>query len=116
MAQIFYEAVAEAVHRELSPNTLILVQPDSPYTCIGYHQDIEKEIDLDYIKETSLPVIRRSQGGGATYLNSDQIFYQIIYKNSRVLPKKVDSLFKKLLNVTAASYQELGVPADVSDQ
>ena len=112
MAQTFYEAVAEAVHRDMSPNTLILVQPDRPYACIGYHQDLEKEIDLDYIKESELPVIRRSQGGGATYLNSDQVFYQIIFKNSQALPKKVDSLFEKLLNITAASYRALGVPAE----
>ena len=78
-AQTFYEAVAEAIHRDLSPNTLILVQPNKPYACLGYHQDIEKEIDLNYIKETGLPIIRRSQGGGATYLNSDQVFYQIIH-------------------------------------
>ncbi|MCW4050420.1 MAG: lipoate--protein ligase family protein [Candidatus Bathyarchaeota archaeon] len=112
MAQTFYEAVAEAVHRDISPNTLVLVQPDSPYACIGYHQDLEKEIDLDYIKKTGLPVIRRSQGGGATYLNSDQVFYQIIFKNSQALPTKVDSLFEKLLNVTVASYRILGVPAE----
>jgi hypothetical protein len=65
-AQAFYEAVAEAVHRGVSPNTLILVQPASPYACIGYHQDLEREMDLDYVEEAGLPVIRRSQGGGAT--------------------------------------------------
>lgn len=112
MAQTFYEAIAEAVHRDMSPNTLILVQPDSPYACIGYHQDLVKEIDLDYIQETGLPVIRRSQGGGATYLNSDQVFYQIVFKNSQVLPIKVDELFEKLLNVTVSSYRRLGVPAE----
>jgi len=112
MAQTFYEAVAEAVHRDKSPNTLILVQPDSPYVCIGYHQDLEKEIDMSYIKEVGIPVIRRSQGGGATYLNSDQIFYQIIFKNAKVLPVKVDELFEKLLRVTVACYRRLGVPAE----
>ena len=112
MAQTYYEAVAEAVHRDMSPNTLILVQPDSPYACIGYHQDLEKEIDLKYIKESKLPVIRRSQGGGATYLNSDQVFYQIIFKNSKALPTKVDKLFENLLNVTVSSYRRLGVPAE----
>jgi lipoate-protein ligase A len=112
MAQTFYEAVAEAVHRDMSPNTLILVQPDSSYACVGYHQDLEKEIDLDYIKESGLPVIRRSQGGGATYLNSDQIFYQIVFKKSQALPTKVDELFEKLLNVTVSSYRRFGVPAE----
>jgi lipoate-protein ligase A len=112
MAQTFYEAIAEAIHRDISPNTLVLVQPDRPYACIGYHQDLEKEIDLDYIQETGLPIIRRSQGGGATYLNSDQVFYQIIFKNSKRLPKNIDQLFKKLLTVTTNTYKKLGVSAE----
>lgn len=112
VAQAFYEAVAEAVHRDLVPNTLIIVQPDSPYTCIGYHQDLEKEIDIEYINERDLPVIRRSQGGGATYLDQNQVFYQIVAKNSETLPRNVDKLFKKLLAVTVASYREMGVAAE----
>jgi lipoate-protein ligase A len=111
-AQTFYEAVAEAVHQGLSPNTLILVQPSEPYVCIGYHQDLRKEIDLDYIGSSGLPVIRRSQGGGATYLDSGQVFYQIIGKDSEVLPGNVDKLFEKLLGVTVEVYRELGVPAE----
>ena len=112
VAQAFYEAVAEAVHRDISPNTLILVQPDSPYACIGYHQSLEKEIDIEYIESEGLPVIRRSQGGGATYLDSGQVFYQIIAKNSPALPRNVDKLFEKLLAVTVESYRQLGVDAE----
>jgi len=78
VANTFYETVAEAVHRGISPNTLILLQPDSPYACLGYHQDLEKELDLEFCEEAGLPIIRRSQGGGATYLDRDQVFYQII--------------------------------------
>lgn len=111
VAQAFYEAVAEAVHLDLSPNTLILVQPNAPYACIGYHQDYEKEIDIDFIESEDLPVIRRSQGGGATYLDSNQVFYQIISKKTSALPRNVDKLFEKLLGVTVAGYQRLGVPA-----
>jgi len=111
-AQTFYEAVAEAVHRGLSPNTVILVQPSEPYTCIGYHQDLGKEIDLDYIRSSGLPVIRRSQGGGATYLDSGQVFYQIVGRDSEILPGNVDKLFEKLLEVTVEAYRELGVDAE----
>ena len=111
-AQTFYEAVAEAVHRSTSPNTLLLVQPAAPYACIGYHQDLEKEIDQEYVKKAGLPVIRRSQGGGATYLDNNQVFYQIVFRDSRALPKKVDTLFEKLLSVTVAGYRRLGIPAE----
>jgi lipoate-protein ligase A len=112
VAQTFYEAVAEAIHRGLSPNTLILLQPGSPYTCLGYHQDLEKEIDLDFCRQAGLPVIRRSQGGGATYLDRDQVFYQIVSKASEAVPRDVGEMFERLLSVTVETYRRLGVSAE----
>ncbi len=112
IAQTFYEAVAEAVHRGLSQNTLILLQPGSPYACLGYHQDLEKEIDLEFCQEAGLPVIRRSQGGGATYLDRDQVFYQIVSKGSEVIPRDVGEMFERLLSVTVETYRRLGVHAE----
>jgi lipoate-protein ligase A len=111
-AQAFYESVAEAVERGSSPNTLIMLQPGAPYACVGYHQDIEKELDLDYCHSVGLPVIRRSQGGGATYLDSSQVFYQIVAKDTSAYPTAVDAMFKKLLAVTVETYRRLGVPAE----
>ncbi|MBM3291104.1 hypothetical protein FJY84_00315 [Candidatus Bathyarchaeota archaeon] len=112
IAQTFYESIAETVENGLSPNTLILVIPSSAYACIGYHQDLEKEIDLQYTQKKKLPIIRRSQGGGATYLDSNQLFYQIISKQSQVIPTNIDKLFEKLLSVTVETYRSLGLSAD----
>ncbi|MBS7653404.1 MAG: biotin/lipoate A/B protein ligase family protein, partial [Candidatus Bathyarchaeia archaeon] len=111
VAQAFYEAVAEALHRGLVGNTLILLQPASPYVCVGYHQDLEREIDLDYCQKKGLPVIRRSQGGGATYLDSNQVFYQIVARDSPVVPRNIDEMFRRLLMVTVETYRRLGVDA-----
>jgi len=112
IAQTFYEAVAEAVEKDSSQNTLIMLQPGAPYACVGYHQDLEKEIDLDYCKSHGLPIIRRSQGGGATYLDGGQIFYQIVAKNTAAYPRSVDAMFQRLLAVTVETYRRLGVPAE----
>jgi lipoate-protein ligase A len=112
VAQTFYESVAEAVERGNSPNTLIMLQPGAPYACVGYHQDLEKEIDLDYCRSVGLPIIRRSQGGGATYLDGNQVFYQIVAKETTAYPKAVDAMFQRLLAVTVETYRRLGVPAE----
>jgi len=113
MAQGFYEAVARAVDEGSSPNTLILVSPSSPYVCIGYHQRLEEEIDLDYCRSQGLPVIRRGQGGGAVYLDSNQVFYQLVaHEDSPVIPKDVGELFRKCLAATVHVYRSLGLPAE----
>jgi lipoate-protein ligase A len=112
VAQTFYEAVAEAVDRGLSPNTIILAQPSDPYVCIGFHQEVEREIDLEYCRSRDLPIIRRSQGGGAVYLDSNQIFYQVVAKDqNETIPTRVEGLFERLLKVTVYVYRKLGLPA-----
>lgn len=111
IAQGFYEAVALAIDRGLASNTIILVQPSSPYVCIGYHQRLEEEIDLGYCRSRGLPIIRRYQGGGAVYLDSGQVFYQVIGHEGS-LPSRVEELFEKLLQVTVYVYRELGVEAE----
>jgi lipoate-protein ligase A len=104
--------VAEAVENGASPNTLIMLQPGAPYAYIGYHQDIEKELDLEYCRSAGLPVIRRSQCGGATFLDGGQVFYQIVAKKTNSYPTAVDAMFKKLITITIETYHRFGVPAE----
>ncbi len=112
-AQTFYEAVAMAVDRGLSPNTLVLCSPSSPYVCIGYHQDLEQEVDVEFCREAGLPIIRRGQGGGAVYLDSNQVFYQyVLRKESRLASGSVEDFFRRLLSVTVSVYRELGLNAE----
>ena len=113
MAQTFYEAVASEVDRGRSANTILLVQPSKPYVCVGFHQELEREVDVDYCRREDLAVIRRSQGGGATYLNGDQVFYQVVARRgSGVIPASVEDVFKRLLAVTVYVYRSLGLPAE----
>src|SRR4030067_2121018 len=81
-AQTLYEAVAAAVGRQLVPNTLILCYPTKPYVCIGFHQELEKEVDIEFCRRNNLTVIRRSQGGGAVYLDKGQQFYQVVARKN----------------------------------
>jgi lipoate-protein ligase A len=46
-SQTVYHAAAYAMTGD-RPDTVILVSPDQPYVCVGYHQDLEKEVDLAY--------------------------------------------------------------------
>jgi len=113
MAQTFYEAVGYLVDAGLSPNTIILCQPSAPYVCIGFHQRLEDEIDVEYCHSRGFPIIRRSQGGGATYLDGNQVFYQVVArKESKVVPLKIEKIFERFLAVTVFVYRRLGLAAE----
>ncbi len=110
--QIIYEAVAVARSKALVPDTLILCYPKSPLVCIGYHQELEKEVDHAYCKSQGIPVVRRILGGGAVYLDQGQLFYQVIVdKKSPKVPVSIKDFFRKLLEAPTKTYQDLGIPA-----
>ena len=89
---------------------MLFRSPDRPYVCIGYHQDLNKEIDLEYCRSRDLPVLRREVGGGATYLDGDQLFVQFIFHREN-LPRKVEEMYKVLIGPLVETYRTLGIEA-----
>ena len=57
-SQTVYHAAAYAFTPD-SPDTIILVNSNQPYVCIGYHQDLEKEVDVGACEARGLPILRR---------------------------------------------------------
>lgn len=110
--QSVYEAVAKAVTEKQVPNTLILIYPESPYVCIGIHQELEKEVNTTYCTEHNIPIVRRQTGGGAVYLDSLQQFYQVIIrKDDPAVPLGVEAFYKKFLQPTVQVYRAFDLPA-----
>ncbi len=108
-SQTVYHAVANALTAD-SPNTIILVGPSRPYVCIGYHQDLQKEVDVDYCRAHDLPVYRRQVGGGAVYLDANQVFIQWVFHDED-LPAALDARYALYIEPLVATYRALGVPA-----
>ena len=94
---------------EGSPDTIILVRRP-PYVCIGYHQDLEREVDLDYCREHGLPVARREVGGGAVYLDAGQLFVQWVF-HREALPASLEARFELYIRPLVETYAALGVAA-----
>ena len=91
-SQLIYHALPR-----LDMEGLILVAPAEPYVCIGYHQDVTQEVDLDYCQAHDIPVFRREVGGGAVYLDGNQLFYQVVlHKNNPLPPLHPPQPFDKL--------------------
>lgn len=108
-SQTLYHAVAYAMAADI-PDTILLVSSDQPYVCIGFHQDADKEVDLDYCREQGLPLLRREVGGGAVYLDSGQVFTQWIFQR-RHLPTDLGERFRLYVGPLVETYRALGVNA-----
>lgn len=80
-AQAFAESVAESVATGEVPNTLLVTTPAKPYVSLGFHQSFVEEIDPDFLRRRRVPVIRRVEGGGTTWLDPDQWFFQLVYRD-----------------------------------
>ena len=92
---------------------MILLSPGAPYVCIGYHQDAEQDVDLAYCRGHDIPVFRREVGGGAVYLDGDQLFWQlVIHKDNPLVPAGKDAFYRKFLEPPIEAYRALGIPAE----
>ncbi len=108
-SQTIYHAVGHAMTAD-APDTIILVAPEQPYVCIGYHQDLEREVDLDTCRSHGLPVARREVGGGAVYLDAGQLFSQWVFHRA-ALPASPEARFARYIQPLVETYQALGVAA-----
>lgn len=110
-SQTVYHAAARAMGLG-SPDTIILVSPAEPYVCIGFHQDARQEVDLAYCEAHGLPVIRREVGGGAVYLDGDQLFCQWVLHEEH-LPPELERQFELYIRPLVETYRALGIDAQL---
>ncbi|MBW1716785.1 MAG: lipoate--protein ligase family protein [Deltaproteobacteria bacterium] len=107
-SQLIYHALAK-----LGQEALVLLSPSTPYVCIGFHQNPAQELDLEYCKANAIPVFRREVGGGAVYLDGDQLFFQLILrKDNPIVPKKRGVFYKKFLSPVINVYRRIGIHAE----
>jgi len=106
-SQTLYHAVASSLGPD-DPNTIILCRPRRPYVCIGRHQELHREVDVEACRKRGLPILRREVGGGAVYLDRDQLFFQLVWQ-PREMPAQITEAFEYFARGPVACYQALGV-------
>lgn len=109
-----YEAVGHSVSSNESPNTVILNYPMRPFVNIGYHQLMEKEIDIEYSKSQGFDLVRRTIGGGAILDGPwEQDYFVIINRGSIDCPSTIPDFYTKFLKPSVATLRKLGLNAVV---
>ncbi|MDP3298459.1 MAG: biotin/lipoate A/B protein ligase family protein [Thermodesulfovibrionia bacterium] len=92
------EAISEAVRKKLSPPTLRLYQWVKPSITIGYFQKAS-DINLEYCKKKSYPIIRRLTGGMAI-LHDSELTYSFSARSD--IEPFTNSLIKNYLSIGKA--------------
>lgn len=109
-SQCYYHALAY-----LGREGIIICRPAEPYVCLGLHNDLDQEIDQEFCQSTNLPLLRRETGGGVVYLDSRQIFYQmVLHRENNLLPLKRDRLFATFLQPAMDVCRSFGIEAELS--
>ena len=108
-SQAVYHGLAETVCEDSDP-ILCLVSPETPYVCVGMHQEIAREVDEEYCKAHGLPIYRRHVGGGAVYLDSNQLFTHFIYPR-RKAPEFARNLYPMFIEPVVRTYRQIGIEA-----
>lgn len=108
-SQALYHGIATVFEKD-TPNTVVLCTPAAPYVCIGCHQNLEAEVNASFCERKGLPIVRREVGGGAVYLDRNQIFTQWIF-HPQELPMRVMERFRLHALPLLMTYRQLGIGA-----
>lgn len=80
-----------------------------PAVIVGFNQDVYAEVNLDYLHQNDIALVRRVTGGGAVYHDLGNLNYTIVGRSEdleRDYPEYAGLMMKAL--------QQLGVPATLS--
>jgi lipoate-protein ligase A len=104
------QALTESKRAGLSPDTLRFLE-FSPSALVGRHQDISRELDLEYCHANAIDIGRRITGGGAIYLDQRQLGWELICARANLPGRDLAEVAERICTGAAAGLQQLGVNA-----
>ena len=106
----FDPALIELRQQDNVPDTIRFMR-FPPTALIGRHQDLSREIDLDYCESNGIGTVRRVTGGGAIYLDEGQLGWELVFHRASLGIANLPDLAAAICNAAAAGLRELGVKA-----
>ena len=80
-----------------------------PAVIVGFNQEVNTEVNLDYLKENGIDLVRRVTGGGAVFHDLGNLNYTIVGRS-----EDLERDYPEYASTMAKALQSLGVPATLS--
>jgi lipoate-protein ligase A len=106
----FDQAMIEARKRGHIPDTIRFLR-FPPTALIGRHQDLSREVKLDYCRGRGIGVGRRITGGGAIYFDEGQLGWELVFDRASLGITSLGELARAVCEAAAAGLSRLGVDA-----
>jgi lipoate-protein ligase A len=106
----FDAALIELRQQDEVPDTIRFMR-FPPTALIGRHQDLSREINLDYCRQDGVGTVRRITGGGAIYLDEGQLGWELVFHRASLGIAALPDLAREICNAAAAGLSRLGVDA-----
>ena len=106
----FDAALIEARQAGQVPDTIRFLR-FPPTALIGRHQDLSREVDLDYCRDNDVGIVRRITGGGAIYLDEGQLGWELVFHRASLGIPALPDLAREICNAAALGLAKLGVDA-----
>ncbi|MDX5333602.1 MAG: lipoate--protein ligase family protein [Gammaproteobacteria bacterium] len=103
-------ALLEGHQEGVSPHTLRFLS-FKPSALLGFHQDVEQELNVDYCREQGIDIQRRVTGGGALYFDETQIGWELYLDKQTLGTADMSAIARRVCEAAARGISSLGVAA-----
>jgi len=80
---------------------------------IGYNQNLEEEINIQYCKKNNIDIVRRLTGGKAVFHDKEITYSFIIPENNNLLPLEVNESYRVIAKALVIAFNKLGIKAEI---
>lgn len=105
----FYLSMEEWVAASLPADRYFFSWRVRPTVICGRHQDMAKEVDMDYCRSRGIDVVRRRSGGGCVYADMDNFMFSYIVPGNEIC-----TTFAEYTTAVASMLRSLGLNASAN--
>lgn len=110
-ANIAFDAALIELHKQGRIADTIRFLSFVPTALVGRHQDLSRELRLDYCAANGIGLARRITGGGALYMDEGQFGFELVFHRDALGLNSLSDIARALCEAAAAGLSTLGVKA-----